>query len=174
MGTLQTITSMLTIIVTMLVCCGCFITHVNSISCYRCDALEKERSDCPGWHRRAINSVMDLGDRGGLYTHCLDIRLANGTVLHQDVVPAQPACKSSFIQTWKLTLQRTYQQHVSIICCDWSRCNGENANAAPRGSSRAGPDFFRLLMMAVILPWTLMTWNLNPRQHRFKDFHFLT
>merc|ERR1719361_3343255 len=45
--------------------------------------------------RRPINSVLDLHDRGGLYTHCVDVRLANGTVLHQDVYqhcqPVKPA-----------------------------------------------------------------------------------
>ena len=55
----------------------------QALLCYRCDALHQPKSDCPGWHRRPIDSLRDLGDRGGLYTHCVDIRLANGTVLYQ-------------------------------------------------------------------------------------------
>ena len=130
MDILQRISSVFFIISVLLVCCGCFIPYVDSISCYRCDALDSKKSDCPGWVRRPINSVLDLGDRGGLYTHCIDVRLANGTVLHQDVVPTLPSCKASFIQTWHDTLVKRYSMEVSIICCEWNRCNGPNARAA--------------------------------------------
>ena len=62
---------------------------VSGLLCYRCDGLNQAVSDCPGWHRRPVDSLRDLGDRGGLYTHCVDIRLANGTVLYQDMHPAR-------------------------------------------------------------------------------------
>ena len=55
----------------------------NALLCYRCDGLNQATSDCPGWHRRPVDSLRDLQDRGGLYTHCIDIRLANGTVIYQ-------------------------------------------------------------------------------------------
>ena len=55
----------------------------GSIMCYKCDALKQERSDCPGTYRRPVDTFRDLGDRGGLYTHCLEIKLRNGTVVHQ-------------------------------------------------------------------------------------------
>ena len=158
MEILQRITSMLTIIGTLLVCCGCLIPYVDSISCYRCDALDSKVSDCPGWMRRPINSVLDLHDRGGLYTHCIDVRLANGTVLHQDVVPTLPTCKPGFIQTWHDTLVKEYNMEVSIICCEWNKCNGPNARAA------IGPKYggfnntlvwsLPILVITVISWWT--------------------
>ena len=55
----------------------------TALLCYRCDGLNQATSDCPGWHRRPVDSLRDLQDRGGLYTHCIDIRLANGTVIYQ-------------------------------------------------------------------------------------------
>ena len=55
----------------------------NALLCYRCNALNNPTSNCPGWHRRPVDSLRDLQDRGGLYTHCIDIRLANGTVIYQ-------------------------------------------------------------------------------------------
>ena len=132
---------MLTIIGTILFCCGCFIPYVESISCYRCDALDSKKSDCPGWVRRPINSVLDLHDRGGLYTHCIDVRLSNGTVIHQDVVPTFPTCKASFIQSWHDALVKTYDTEVSIICCEWNRCNGPNEREWNREWRRNGTKY---------------------------------
>jgi len=160
--------SMLTLLLsTLFVSCGCFFSHVDSISCYKCDALDSPKSDCPGWNRRAVNSIMDLHDRGGLYTHCVDVRLANGTVLHQDVVPALPMCKSSFIQTWRSDLMKRYSQHVSIMCCEWSRCNGPNAGAmalgpsGPYGSSLLGPSLILpVILIAVIFPMSSIQTNI--------------
>ena len=156
MDILQRISSMLTIIGTLLVCCGCFIPYVDSISCYRCDALDSKVSDCPGWMRRPINSVLDLHDRGGLYTHCVDVRLANGTVLHQDVVPTFPTCKASFIQTWHDTLVKTYDMEVSIICCEWNKCNGPNARAA--FGPKYGGGNITLVWSLPILVITVISW----------------
>ena len=156
MEILQRISSMLTIIGTLLVCCGCFIPYVDSISCYRCDALDSKVSDCPGWMRRPINSVLDLHDRGGLYTHCVDVRLANGTVLHQDVVPTLPTCKASFIQTWHDTLVKRYDMEVSIICCEWNKCNGPNARAA-FGTKYGGSNSILVWSLPILLI-TVITW----------------
>lgn len=61
----------------------CAVSPAGSIVCYKCDALKQMRSDCPGTYRRPVDTYRDLGDRGGLYTHCMEIRLRNGTVLHQ-------------------------------------------------------------------------------------------
>ena len=156
MELLSRISSMLTIIGTLLVCCGCFIPYVDSISCYRCDALDSKKSDCPGWVRRPINSVLDLHDRGGLYTHCIDVRLSNGTVLHQDVVPTFPTCKASFIQTWHDTLVKRYDMEVSIICCEWNKCNGPNARAA--FGTKYGGSNSKLIWSLPILVITVITW----------------
>ncbi len=76
-----------------------------------------------------------LGDRGGLYTHCVDIRLANGTVLYQDMHPARPTCVGSFLSVWREKLVKEFQQEVSVICCEWNRCNGPNALAIKASQS---------------------------------------
>jgi len=124
----------------------------NALLCYRCDAINKPKSDCPGWHRRPIDSLRDLGDRGGLYTHCIDIRLANGTVIYQELSPAMPTCEGTFLSVWKEKLMREYKMEVSAICCEWNRCNGPNA-----GGTRlnGGPEthFILHLALAVII-WT--------------------
>ena len=120
----------------------------HGLLCYRCDALEKANSDCPGWKRRPIDSLRDLGDRGGLYTHCVDIRLANGTVLYQDLHPARPSCQGNFLTVWKEKLVKEFKQDVSVICCEWNRCNGRTAMA-----SRPESHFFLHLVLAVII-WT--------------------
>ena len=64
--------------------------------CYKCNEIDKPYVPCPGWHRRPVDTYLDLKDRGGLYTHCLEIRLANGTVIRQDAVPEKPSCESRF------------------------------------------------------------------------------
>ena len=69
----------------------------SALQCYRCDGLNQPISDCPGWIRRPIDSLRDLNDRGGLFTHCVDIRLANGTVLYQDLHPERPTCMGNFL-----------------------------------------------------------------------------
>lgn len=55
----------------------------DSIVCYKCNAIDVARSDCPGNYRRPVDTFHDLHDRGGLYTHCMEIKLRNGTVLKQ-------------------------------------------------------------------------------------------
>ncbi len=122
---------------------------VEAILCYKCDALNSQKSNCPGWHRRPVDSLRDLGDRGGLYSHCVDVRLANGTVLYQDVHPLYPTCVGDFLTIWREKLVKTYKQDVSVICCEWNRCNGPNATAS------GGPEchFILHLFLAVII-WT--------------------
>lgn len=120
----------------------------EAILCYRCDALHQRKSDCPGWHRRPIDSLGDLRDRGGLYTHCVDVRLANGTVLYQDVHPLHPTCMGSFLSLWREKLVKQFKQDVSVICCDWNRCNGPNAMA-----TKPENHFILHFVFAVII-WT--------------------
>ena len=69
---------------------------------------------CPGWHRRPVDTYLDLKDRGGLFTHCLEIKLANGTVLRQDAVPEKPSCESRFRRVWQQTLGMDYRMRVSV------------------------------------------------------------
>ena len=59
------------------------IVPSDSIRCFKCDALSQPVSDCPGWHRPPIDTFHDRKDRGGLFTHCLEIKLGNGTIVHQ-------------------------------------------------------------------------------------------
>ena len=70
----------------------------DSIICYKCDAIESPQNDCPGWHRAPVDTFIDRQDRGGLFTHCVEIRLINGTVIHQDAYPNQPTCGNIFMQ----------------------------------------------------------------------------
>ena len=112
-----------------------------AIKCYQCDALEQP-SDCPGWHRPPIDTYKDKKDRGGLFTHCVEIKLANGTVLHQGPYPENPSCGAQFKQVWKLMLSNRFKQHVSVRCCDYNMCNG------PSGG-RAGGDRFPSLGLAL-------------------------
>lgn len=117
----------------------------SALQCYRCDGLN-QASDCPGWIRRPIDSLRDLNDRGGLFTHCVDIRLANGTVLYQDLHPERPSCRSDFLRTWRETLRKEYKMDVSVICCEWNRCNGPNAMG-----TRPESHFFLHFALAVIV-----------------------
>ena len=53
---------------------------VEGIICYQCDALGQEspRNTCRGWYRRKpVDTFLDMHDRGGLYTHCIEIRYAH-------------------------------------------------------------------------------------------------
>lgn len=123
----------------------------NALLCYRCNALNNPTSNCPGWHRRPVDSLRDLQDRGGLYTHCIDIRLANGTVIYQDMTPAMPTCEGNFLSIWKEKLVREYKMDVSTICCEWNRCNGPNAGT----SGRKGPEIHFILPLATaVIIWT--------------------
>ena len=106
----------------------CIFRKISCISCYRCDALDQP-SDCPGWVRPHIHSMVHLNDEHGFYTHCVDIRLADGTVLHQDVTPENPACKPSFMETRKHDLMKRFNTSVTVICCDKDKCNGPDMKA---------------------------------------------
>ena len=84
--------------------------------CYKCNEIDKPYVPCPGWHRRPVDTYLDLKDRGGLFTHCLEIRLANGTVIRQDAVPEKPSCESRFRRVWQQTLGMDYRMRVSVRC----------------------------------------------------------
>ena len=84
--------------------------------CYKCNEIDKPYVPCPGWHRRPVDTYLDLKDRGGLYTHCLEIKLANGTVIRQDAVPEKPSCESRFRRVWQQTLGMDYRMRVSVRC----------------------------------------------------------
>ena len=101
------------------------LRKVHSISCFRCDSLEKKTGDCPGWNRVPVNSVTNLGDMNGFYTHCLDVRIASdNTVIHQNVIPHRPTCRSDFIKIWKSSLESQLKTNITITCCGTNACNG--------------------------------------------------
>lgn len=104
----------------------------SGIVCYQCDALSQPKSDCPGWNRRPVDTFRDLHDKGGLYTHCVDIRLANGTILHQGPYPESPTCARDFRLVWRTTLEKRYRQRIRLRCCETNMCNV--ASALPRTS----------------------------------------
>ena len=103
---------------------GLLVRRVHTISCFQCDSLEKEKSDCPGFDRLPVHSVTHLGDKNGFYTHCLDVRLADDTIIHQDVIPFRPTCKKDFIKIWKASLESQFKTNVTITCCGSNSCNG--------------------------------------------------
>ena len=92
---------------------------IEAILCYKCDALVSQKSNCPGWQRRPVDSLSDISDRGDLYSHCVDVRLANGTVLYQ-----YPTCVTDFLALWREQLEKKYKQDVNVSCCKWDLCNG--------------------------------------------------
>jgi hypothetical protein len=110
----------------------------EAIVCYQCDALNKPVSDCPGWHRRPIDTFIDKNDRGGLFSHCVEIRLRNGTIVHQDAYPDSPTCNADFKDIWRQTLENRFQQRVSVRCCESNMCNGPNGRAGGRGTDAHG------------------------------------
>ena len=68
-----------------------------------------------------------------------------------------------FVSIW----QKRYSQHVSIMCCEWSRCNGPNAGAmalgpsGPYGSSLLGPSLILpVILIAVIFPMSSIQTNI--------------
>jgi len=113
---------------------------VGCLRCYRCDGLNqvrqsnnqinhfdkffvKAQSDCPGWRRRPVDTIRDLGDLGGLYTHCVDVRLDNGTVLYQNTQSLHPICVDGFLQMWKQDLIQ-----VKIIIINMLNFNNQSFN----------------------------------------------
>ena len=103
---------------------GLYFPRAHSISCFKCDLIERGNSDCPGWDRLPVNSITNLGDRNGFYTHCLDVRLADGTVIHQNVIPSRPTCRPDFLKMWKSSLESQFKTNVTITCCGFNECNG--------------------------------------------------
>lgn len=131
-------------IVILLVFIVDFIPRVDSIMCYKCDALDQP-SDCPGFRRKPVDTFMDLNDRGGLYTHCVEIRLGNGTILHQGPYPEKPLCRHDFKSIWKQTLANRFKQRVYVRCCDYNMCNG------PSGGRAGGDRFPSYSLVALVL-----------------------
>ncbi len=95
----------------------------SAIVCYHCDSINKSPGDCPGWHRRPIDTFHDLKDRGGLFSHCVEIKLANGTVLHQGAYPGYPTCGREFLRTWRQSLEKRYRYRILVRCCEGNLCN---------------------------------------------------
>ncbi len=106
---------------------------IEAILCYKCDALVSQKSNCPSWQRRPVDSLSDISDRGDLYSHCVDVRLANGTVLYQDVHPFYPTCLSDFLALWREKLMEQYKQDVNVSCCEWDLCNGWSGGMTSNG-----------------------------------------
>ena len=128
----------------------------DTIMCYKCDALDQP-SDCPGFHRKPLDTFMDLNDKGGLYTHCVEIRLGNGTILHQGPYPEKPLCQHDFKLIWKQTLANRYKQRVYVRCCDYNMCNG------PSGGRAGGDRFPSYSLVALVLGLHLTFYSVDGR-----------
>ena len=135
----------------------------NTLLCYRCDDVNKPnslRSSCPGWYRRPVDSLRDFGDHDGLYTHCIDIRLANGTVIYQEISPDMPTCEGTLISVLKEKLMQEYDMEVNVICCEWDRCNGPKGVYTSIYSSVDGNHDDPVTTL-FILNWTVIIWTIN-------------
>ena len=131
------------------------IKRVSTISCFVCDALEKQISDCPGWDRLPVHSITNLGDKNGFYTHCLDVRLEDNTVLHQNIIPYSPTCRSDFIMIWKESLEKQYKTNITITCCDYNGCNGPIMRRSIASKSKNCHVSKILLTFSVLWMWSM-------------------
>ena len=62
--------------------------------------------------------------------------------------PARPTCVGNFLTVWRDQLVRDYKMDVSVICCEWNRCNGPNAMASRPQILHNG---LKVLVFAVII-----------------------
>ncbi len=126
--------------------------------------MEQPYAPCPGWHRPPTDTYLDLNDKGGFYTHCVEIKLANGTVVLQGAYPERPSCTDSFRRRWAMDLGHTYKMRVSVRCCDSSLCNGPNGRA---GGADRWPQ--PALVGAILLAHLYAAGNV---QHAFRDWRW--
>ena len=136
------------------------IKRVSTISCFVCDALEKQISDCPGWDRLPVHSITNLGDKNGFYTHCLDVRLEDNTVLHQNIIPYSPTCRSDFIMIWKESLEKQYKTNITITCCDYNGCNGPIMRRSVASNAKKSHVSMALLIFSFLGTWKTITISL--------------
>eukprot|EP00090_Calanus_glacialis_P008557 TRINITY_DN16900_c0_g1_i1.p1 TRINITY_DN16900_c0_g1~~TRINITY_DN16900_c0_g1_i1.p1 ORF type:complete len:150 (+),score=34.80 TRINITY_DN16900_c0_g1_i1:46-495(+) len=107
---------------------------INTIKCFTCNKVEN--ITCPGWKRPLVDSVADLGDTSGLYTHCVTITMGEekGKVVEQSIMPGSTHCSSIFLESWEMLLNSKWNQEVHISCCDQDGCNGDQNSEKSQNS----------------------------------------
>ena len=130
---------------------------------------------CPGWQRPPIDSEkFKLDGRVGreflvgLINRCVTVKLANGTIIEQNIYPSNH-CQEIFIKSWKILLYSQYidqidnplrphsqwnpEEEVLIDCCTDDLCN------APPGHQHAwssAPSHAPALLLGLATSWCLL------------------
>lgn len=126
-------------------------SSVVGLRCYRCNV--KDNIECPGWTRDPVDTLVDLGDNNGLYTHCVTVTLADGTIVEQNPYPGVTHCKKHFVESWQYQLNQEYNQDVVVSCCEGDECNGEPSpeNSLPPLFSRSSSTATIILLLLIVI-----------------------
>jgi len=120
---------------TLIVTSSLLFAVSSGLKCYGCD--EEKNQTCPGWSRGVVDTVADLGDQLGLYTHCVTVELGDGRIVNQGPYPGDTHCAPTFLDAWAQHLNAKWNQEVEIRCCTEDHCNGDLVkNSGVGGGSR--------------------------------------
>merc|ERR1712223_1272260 len=61
---------------------------------------------------------------GGLFNHCVTVKLEDGRIIEQNIYPGSTHCQEIFIQAWTMLLNSQWNQDVTVDCCTEDLCNG--------------------------------------------------
>ena len=64
----------------------------------------------PYQFRPPIDSVETKLDIVGLFNHCVTVKLADGSIIEQNIYPGSTHCQEIFLQSWKLLLNSQWNQ----------------------------------------------------------------
>ena len=68
--------------------------------------------------RPPIDSVETKLDIVGLFNHCVTVKLADGSIIEQNIYPGSTHCQEIFLQSWKLLLNSQWNQVSQFIWCE--------------------------------------------------------
>ena len=60
--------------------------------------------------RPPIDSVKTKLDVVGLFNHCVTVKLADGSIIEQNIYPGSTHCQEIFLQSWKMLLNSQWNQ----------------------------------------------------------------
>ena len=63
----------------------------------------------------AVDTEVDLGDKVGLYTHCVTVELGDGRIVHQGAYPGTTHCAPTFIDAWSQLLNAQWNQVFGFV-----------------------------------------------------------
>ena len=70
----------------------------------------------PQFSRPPIDSLETKLDIVGLFNHCVTVKLADGSIIEQNIYPGSTHCQEIFLQSWKLLLNSQWNQVSEINC----------------------------------------------------------